>query len=140
VDAHIGKGTLVDYGMTAAERILRQVGLTATAMLVVLTRCYHEHLHAARSAELMLSEILHCPRAYGSRDRCRHPRRQVSKMLQHHSLGLSASNRGRTKELPFAEKPHEQRSLGLRIQKAIEVAVCQQEVQKELSQRGPLNT
>jgi hypothetical protein len=121
------------------------VELTATAMmwgpyLVVLARCYHEHLHGARPAELMLSEILHCPRAYGSLDRRRHRRHQVSEMLPHHSLGLLvASSRGRAKELPFAGNPHEQRSPGLWIQKAIEVAVCQQEVQKELSQRGPLD-
>ena len=88
----------------------------------------------------MLSEILQ-PATYGRRDRRRYPRRQGSEMLlPHHFLGLSASNRGRTKQLPFAGGPHQQqRSLGLRIQKEIEVAVCQREVQKELSQRGPLN-
>lgn len=108
--------------------------------LVVLARCYHEHLHAARQAELMLSDILHCPRAYGSRDRRRHRRHQVSEMLPHHSLGLLfGSSRSRAKELPFAGDSHEQRSLGRWIQKEIEVAVCQQEVQKELSQRGPLD-
>jgi hypothetical protein len=144
VDVHIGKRRLVDYG-TTAERILQTrqgVGLTATApYLVVLARCYYEHLHAARPAELMSPEILHCARAYGSRDRHRHGRHQVSEMLPHHSLGLPASSRGRSKELPFAGNPREQRSLGLRIQKAIEVAVCRQEVQKELSQqRGPLDT
>lgn len=143
-DAHIGKRRLVDYG-TTAERILQTrqgVGLTATApyLVVLAPRCYHEHLHAARPAELMLSGILHCPRAYGSRDRHRHRRHQVSEILPHHSLGLPASSRGHSKELPFAGNPREQRSLGLRIQKAIEVAVCQQEVQKELSQRGPLDT
>jgi len=106
--------------------------------LVVLAWRYPEHLHAARPVELMLFETLHCPRAYRSRDCRRHHRHQVSQMLPHHSLGLSASNRGRAKKLPFAGNP--QRSLGLRVQKAIEVAVCQQEVRKELSQGGPLDT
>jgi len=144
VGVHIGKRTLVDYGMGAGWIPQIRMGLTAAAMwgpwyLVVLARCYHEHLHAARPAELMLSDI-HRPRAHGSRDRRRHPHRQASEMLPHCSLRLSASNRGRAKELPFAENHRERRYLGLRIQKAIEVALCQREVQKELSQRVPLDT
>lgn len=107
--------------------------LTAAEMLVALARCCHEHLHAARPAEMMLSEILQGPR----RDRRRQTGHQVSEMLPHHSVGMSASSLGRAKELP--RSGNQQRSLGLRMrkQKAIEVAVCRQEVQKELSQRGP---
>jgi hypothetical protein len=143
VDAHIGKRRLVerrlvDYGTgTTAERSSQGVG--STGPYLGLARCYHEHLHAARPAELMLMlpEILHCPRAYRSRGRRRHCRHQVSGMLPHHSLRSSASSRGRAKERPLVGN-HGQRSLGRRIQ--IEVAVSQQGVQKELSQRGPLDT
>jgi hypothetical protein len=97
VDAHIGINTLVDYGTTAKRIpwIWWVVQLTAAAMqgpyLVGLAQCYHKHLHAARLAELMLSETLHCSRAYRSRDRHPHRRHQVSQMLPHHPLGLSAS-------------------------------------------------
>lgn len=141
-NADIGKRRVVDYGTMAERMQIPQIWRAAAAAMcgpyLLLAQCYHEHLHAARSAELMLSEILHCPRSYGSRDCHRHCRHLVSELL-HHSPGLSASSWGRVaKVLPFADKYHGQRSLGLRTQKAIEVAVCQQqEVREGLSQRGP---